>query len=111
MIYNGFLVSAVQHESAICIHTPPPSWASLPHCIPGLQVITEASSFPVSTEPQRLSSQESACNAGDAGLTPGLRDPMEKEMATNSSVFAWEIPWTEEPRSLVHGVTKESDTT
>ena len=27
-------------------------------------------------------------------------DPLEKEMATHSSVFTWEIPWTEEPGSL-----------
>ena len=27
-------------------------------------------------------------------------DPLEKEMATNSSVLAWEIPWTEEPGRL-----------
>ena len=24
-------------------------------------------------------------------------DPLEKEMATQSSILAWEIPWTEEP--------------
>ena len=27
-------------------------------------------------------------------------DPLEKEMAIHSSVPAWEIPWTEEPREL-----------
>ena len=27
-------------------------------------------------------------------------DPLEKEVATHSSVFAWEIPWTEEPGRL-----------
>ena len=27
----------------------------------------------------------------------GLEDPLEKEMATHSSVLAWEIPWAEEP--------------
>ena len=27
----------------------------------------------------------------------GRKAPLEKEMATHSSVFAWEIPWTEEP--------------
>ena len=27
-------------------------------------------------------------------------DPLEKEMATCSSVLAWEIPWTEEPGGL-----------
>ena len=27
-------------------------------------------------------------------------NPMEKEMATHSSIFAWKIPWTEEPNGL-----------
>lgn len=27
----------------------------------------------------------------------GLEDPLEEEMALNSSILAWEIPWTEEP--------------
>ena len=27
----------------------------------------------------------------------GWEDPLEKEMATHSSVLAWGIPWTEEP--------------
>ena len=37
-------------------------------------------------------------NAGDAGLIPGgQEDPLVKEMATHSSILAWEIPWTEEP--------------
>ena len=32
---------------------------------------------------------------------------LEKEMATHSSVLAWEIPWTEEPgRATVHGVVR-----
>ena len=30
----------------------------------------------------------------------GREDPLEKEMATYSSILAWKIPWTEEPRSL-----------
>ena len=30
----------------------------------------------------------------------GQEDPLEKEMATHSSIFAWEIPWTEEPDGL-----------
>ena len=28
------------------------------------------------------------------------KDPLEKGMATHSSVFAWRIPWTEEPDGL-----------
>ena len=27
-------------------------------------------------------------------------DPLEKAMATHSSIFAWEIPWTDEPGKL-----------
>ena len=27
----------------------------------------------------------------------GQEDPLEKEMATHSSILAWKIPWTEEP--------------
>ena len=30
----------------------------------------------------------------------GLEDPLEKGMATQSSILAWEIPWTEEPGGL-----------
>ena len=30
----------------------------------------------------------------------GQEDPLEKEMATCSSIFTWEIPWTEEPGRL-----------
>ena len=84
--------------------------------------------------------KESACNAGDPSLIPGLgrsageetgytlqyswaslvaqtvknlpairktwvqslgwEDPLEKEMATHSSILAWRIPWTEEPGRL-----------
>ena len=30
----------------------------------------------------------------------GQEDPLEKGMATHSSIFAWRIPWTEEPGGL-----------
>ena len=30
----------------------------------------------------------------------GQEDPLEKEMATHSSIIAWEIPWTEKPGGL-----------
>ena len=32
-------------------------------------------------------------------LSLGWEDPLEKEMATHSSILAWKIPWTEEPDS------------
>ena len=38
-------------------------------------------------------------------------DPLEKEMATQSSILAWKIPWTEEPGQLQSMGHKESDTT
>ena len=43
-------------------------------------------------------------NAGDMGLHHGSEDPLVKEMEAHFSIFAWEIPWTEEPGGLVHGV-------
>ena len=38
-------------------------------------------------------------------------DPLEKEMASHSSILAWEILWTEEPGVLRPWGHKESDTT
>ena len=41
----------------------------------------------------------------------GGEDPLEKKMATYSSILAWKIPWTEEPGKLESvGVTKDSET-
>ena len=34
-------------------------------------------------------------NGGDMGLIPGSGRPPEREMATHSSILAWEITWTE----------------
>ena len=41
----------------------------------------------------------------------GWEDPLEKEMATHSSILAWRIPWTEELGGLQSMGRKESDTT
>ena len=40
----------------------------------------------------------------------GQEDPLEKGMATHSSILAWRIPWTEEPgkQAIVHEVTKQT---
>ena len=45
-------------------------------------------------------SKESACNVGDLGSMPGSGRPLEKEMATHSSILTWRIPWTEDPGGL-----------
>ena len=50
--------------------------------------------------------EESTCNARDQIRSLGQEDPLEKGMATHSTLLAWRIPWTEEP-----GGFKESDTT
>ena len=41
----------------------------------------------------------------------GWEDPMQKGMATHSSILAWKIPWTEEAGGLHPWDRKESDTT
>ena len=41
----------------------------------------------------------------------GQEDPLEKDMATHSSIFAWKIPWMEEPGGLQSMGVAESDTT
>ena len=41
----------------------------------------------------------------------GWEDPLEKEMATHSSVLVWEIPWTEEPGGLQYMGSWELGTT
>ena len=41
----------------------------------------------------------------------GQEDPLEKGVATHSSVLVWRIPWTEEPGGLQSMGLQESDTT
>ena len=40
----------------------------------------------------------------------GWEDPLEKDMATHSSILAWRIPWTEEPGGLQSLGCEELDT-
>ena len=41
----------------------------------------------------------------------GQEDPLEEGMAAHFSIFAWEIPWIEEPGGLQSMVLQKSDTT
>ena len=41
----------------------------------------------------------------------GQEDPLEKGMATHTTILAWKIPWTEEPGGLQSTGSQESDTT
>ena len=50
--------------------------------------------------PSGLDGKESACNAGDLVTSLGQEGPLEKGMATHSSILAWRIPRAEEPGGL-----------
>ena len=50
--------------------------------------------------PGWLNGKESACNAGDVVRSQGQEGLLEDEMANCPSIFAWRIPWTEEPGEL-----------
>ena len=39
-------------------------------------------------------------NVGNLSLIPGSGDSLEKEMATNASILAWDTPWKQKPRGL-----------
>ena len=54
----------------------------------------------------------SAGDISDTGSFLGQEDPLEKGMATHSSILTWRIPWTEEPGGLQSMRSqKPSDTT
>ena len=49
-------------------------------------------------------------NSGDLGLILIRKDPLEEDMATHSSILAWETPWTEEPGRLQSMGSQKSQT-
>ena len=60
--------------------------------------------------PQQVNASPSAVQETQV-RSLGWEDPLEEEMATHSSILAWEIPWTRGAwQATVHGVPKESDT-
>ena len=59
--------------------------------------------FNLCVSPGGSDGKASAYNVGDPGIEPGGRsksnlqeDPLEKGMATHSSILAWRIPWTQD---------------
>ena len=60
----------------------------------------EGSCWTALSFPPWLSGEESACNAGDVGSTPGSGRSPGGGMAPHSSILAWEVPWTEEAGGL-----------
>ena len=55
-------------------------------------------------------SKVSAYNAGDWVPSLDREDPLEKEMATHSSILAWKVPWREEPGWLLSMESQKSRT-
>ena len=96
MLSEDFPGSSVGKESACN--------AGDPGSIPGLgRSAREVIGYPLQYSWASLIAQlESACNVGDLGSIPGWENPLEKGMATHSSILAWKIPLD----CIVHGVAK-----
>ena len=59
------------------------------YLIRAFQVVFVAKNTPASTGDKR-----------ETGSVPGQEEPLEKDMATHSSILTWRIPWMEEPGRL-----------
>ena len=70
------------------------------------QMISNNEGFPGGSD-----GKESACNMGDPGSIPGSESyPLEKGMATHSSILACRLSWTEQPGGLQsRGLQKRHD--
>ena len=55
--------------------------------------------------------KQSSCQGRKCEFISFVREPIEQEMATHSSILACEIPWTEEPGGLQFSGHKDSDMT
>ena len=51
-----------------------------------------------------------SANTADMGSILSWEDPLEKELATDSSIMSWEIPWTEEQDGLQSMGSQQSQT-
>ena len=60
--------------------------------------VTTVPGFPGGSVVKNLSATQETQETWVRSL--GREDPLEKEMATHSSILAWKIPWTEEPGRL-----------
>ena len=67
--------------------------------------------MPMGGLPTWVRDKESACQTGNGGFDPWVKKILENEIATHSSILAWEIPWTEEAGRLQSMGLQESDTT
>ena len=99
----NFSVSMKVKVAQSCLTLCSPMDCSLPGSSVHASIILYKWS-PTMRLPWWLRSKESTASTRDSGSIPESGRPLEKEMATHSSVLAWEIPWTEEPgRVIIHG--------
>ena len=66
--------------------------------MPALQTFMNITAFLKENWSYRVKHLPVMCKTQVQSLS--LEDPLEKEMATHSSILAWRIPWTEEPGGL-----------
>ena len=107
------LASTEQHwlwKLVLCMHmalnffsTWESSLTSLPHSIPQSPYSVDGASqvAPVVKKKKKKKLARHCRRRKRCRLDPWVgKTPLEKEMATHSSILAWEIPWTEEPGRL-----------
>ena len=70
----------------------PRDWTQVSHIASRFFISWATREVPIVKEP--------TCNAGEGILSLSWEYPLEKEMATHSSIPAWEIPWTEKSGGL-----------
>ena len=57
--------------------------------------------------PWWFSGKELPANLETQVQSLGREDPLEKEMATHSSILAWDVPWTEEPGQAMESMESQ----
>ena len=108
MLYGKSLVNCQYHlcpQYSLTFRDNPDQNCVRWSCFIGVLVLLEASLCVAQMVKNLLSIQE--IPAGPLGW----EDPLEKVIATHSSLLAWRIPWTEEPGGLQSLGLQESDTT
>ena len=91
--------SGVSSPSLGCCHCYI-SLAYLGHALTSLNCFHKLRNFMQVPHTVKLSSKPMSSISSIIQSAWFWEDPLEKEMATHSSVLAWRIPWTEEPRGL-----------
>ena len=77
------------------------AWQAIVHGVTRVGHDRVINTINISGLPEWLTGKESACQCRRRRVpSMGREDPLEKEMATHSSILAWKISWTVEPGRL-----------